>query len=201
MSQFTIELDSIPTSGYILSIKSYDKNILEQRGYKNVYRIIHNIKNLSKQTYVNVGLVLDNLNVDRVEKIIDYILNLGVDDIKISISTKDNVFPKFSDKDYSSYPILNYRVNRFRQGFSMRGLAEDLKCHLVKNDVSIMGNYHYPCLVYARESGDPIGELGINTREDRLNWFYKHTPIEDPICKKYCMDFKCEYNRSIKEPF
>jgi len=91
---------------------------------------------------VNVGLVIDSLNVDRIEEIIIYILNMGVNDIKLSVSTKDEVpLEKLSGiKNYSAgYPILSYRANRFRTGLSMRGmLPEDtFKCALVKHDISL----------------------------------------------------------------
>lgn len=186
---------------YSVSLDDYDESILVNRGYKNVSTVINTIKCLAKNTYVNVGMVIDSLNVDRINKIIPFILGLGVADIKLSVSTHDEVMPVFDDTDYSKYPILNYRVNRFRQGKSMRGLSDDddFKCGLVLNDISIVGEYHYPCLVYAREKGGPIGSLDGSVSFDRLQWYRSHTPKDDPICQKYCMDFKCEFNREVEK--
>ena len=184
---------------YSISLDDYDFNILEGRGYKDPSLIVDNIKELSKSNYVNVGLVVDSLNYNRLEEIIDFILSLGVSDIKISINTKDEITPIFSDRDYSKYPILDYRIKRFRKSLPMRGIpkGDNFKCELSKNDISIIGDEHYPCLVYAREGGKPIGTLNNNVYNDRLSWYNNHVPQKDNICKKYCMDFKCEFNRSV----
>jgi MoaA/NifB/PqqE/SkfB family radical SAM enzyme len=183
---------------FSISLDDYDNDILIKRGYLDPEKIIYNIKKLSKIAYVNIGLIIDSLNVDRIQNIISFILNLGVADIKLSVSTKDEIKPQFDlNLDFNKYPILNYRVDRFRRGLNMRGMydSDDFKCHLVKNDISIVGKYHYPCLLYAREGGNPIGYLGDNVYFNRTRWFEQHNPINDPICKKYCMDFKCAFNR------
>ena len=189
--------ESLNADMFSISLDDYDKSTLLSRGYKDVDMIIENIKRLSKKTYVNIGLVIDSINSSRISKIIQFILNLGVTDIKLSVNTHDNVLPVFDDDDYSKYPILNYRVTRFRNGKNMRGLSKEdtFKCELVKNDISIVGNKHYPCLVYARENGDAIGELDGDILGERIRWYKKHSPILDRICRKFCMDFKCDFNR------
>jgi MoaA/NifB/PqqE/SkfB family radical SAM enzyme len=177
---------------FSISLDDYDCDILKQRGYKNPEKIIKTIQELSKNFYVNVGLVIDSININRIEDIIDFILNLGVNDIKLSTNTKDELIPKFK-KDYSDYPILNYRVNNFKNNRQMRGFPAK-QCYIVKNDITIVGDKHYPCLIYFREGGHPIGNINEHVYEDRLKWFESNNTKKDLICKKYCMDFKCEFN-------
>jgi len=194
---------SLNVDMFSISLDDYDIEILEHRGYKNISTVLNNIRELSKTSYVNIGIVIDKLNVDRINRIIEWILRCGVSDIKLSVSTKDDVMPVFDDRDYSKYPILNYRVTRFRQGKSMRGLSDNdnFRCHLLVNDISIVGDNHYPCLVYARERGNPIGSLKGNIEADRKQWYLNNIPKNDPICQKYCMDFKCEFNREAEKIF
>jgi MoaA/NifB/PqqE/SkfB family radical SAM enzyme len=187
----------LPIDMFSISLDDYDIKILEKRGYKNPLNIFYNIYEIAKQKYVNIGLVIDNINVNRIEDIIDFILSLGVNDIKLSISTKNEVMPVFT-KTYDKYPILNYRVSNFIKNKMMRGHPTK-KCYLVKNDISIVGNKHYPCLVYFREGGDAIGELNNSVFEDRKIWSDNHNSLLDPICSKYCMDFKCDFNKAKKE--
>jgi hypothetical protein len=151
--------------------------------------------------------VIDEIKAFEIANVIDWILFRGVSDIKLSVNTKagkycepnfQNIHPDYLTEHYSKYPILNYRINRFLEGKPMRGIpdGDNFKCSLVKTDISILGNKHYPCLVYAREKGQAIGELNDSVYADRLKWYEQHQPSLDPICKKYCMDFKCEFNRS-----
>jgi len=57
---------------------------------------------------------------------------------------------------------------------------------------------HYPCIIYLREWGDPIGELGAQTRIDRLRWAQEHDTHEDPICRKNCLDVCVDYNNKAR---
>lgn len=180
---------------FSISLDDYDLHILENRGYKNPEGIIKTIKELAKTKYVNIGLVIDSINIDRIEKIIDYIIGLGVNDIKLSTSTKDQLMPVFT-KSYSDFPILAYRVERFKQGKQMRG-NPCKTCGICRNDVTIVGDKHYPCLVYFREKGKAIGMVNDTMMTDRLEWSETHDCVNDPICNQYCMDFKCEFNNSL----
>jgi len=191
--------ESLGVDMFSISLDDNDLGNLYSRGYKDVHTIINNIRRLAEKTYVNVGLVVDSLNVDRVEEIIDYILNLGVHDIKLSINTHDEVSPIFGSRDYSKYPILSYRISRFKAGKTMRGLgpADTFKCGISLNDISIVGDSHYPCLVYARERGKAIGPMRGDIAGDRRKWYETHVPLKDSICSKFCMDFKCDFNRAL----
>ncbi len=195
----TFSLDKYRSCGadmFSISLDDYDFDILKKRGYRKIDQVVSNIVELSKTHYVNIGLVVDALNRDRIGKIIDYILSLGVDDIKLSTSTHDDQIPEFTE-DYSSYPILSYRVKRFRQEKQMRGFPAKY-CGITKNDVTIVGGDHYPCLVYFREGGKAIGKVSANIMEERRIWGSTHICDTDPICSKYCMDFKCEFNRALE---
>jgi MoaA/NifB/PqqE/SkfB family radical SAM enzyme len=189
---------SLNADRFSISLDDYDTAILIGRGYRHVNHVLENIRRLSEVGYVDVGVVVDKLNYDRIHKIITYILSLGVADIKLSVSTHDGVMPLIGKKEYSEYPILNYRVKRFRSGLNMRGIApeENFKCELMRNDISILEDCHYPCLVYAREGGSPIGRIDGDVRGDRDKWYAQHDPKTDAICKEFCMDFKCEFNRA-----
>jgi MoaA/NifB/PqqE/SkfB family radical SAM enzyme len=187
---------NLPVDMFSISFDDYDLNILKSRGYKNPEHILNVIKSLAQSKYVNVGLVVDELNVDRIENIIDFLLNLNISDIKLSISTKSpNIIPIFT-KSYDQYPILNYRVNNFNNKKPMRGYPAKY-CHITKNDVTIVGENHYPCLVYFREKGQPIGNISDpNMMKQREDWSNNHNCHLDPICSKFCMDFKCDFNHA-----
>ena len=68
------------------------------------------------------------------------------------------------------------------------------KCPLVLDDSIIAGNYHFPCVIYMREQGKPIGMINKGMRAERAAWFESHDTYKDKICKANCLDVCVEYN-------
>ena len=164
-------------------------------------KIVKNIKELSKITYTTVGIVFNEENVSEVKEIILFAKNLGVSDIRIIPSAqykKEDIISKLDFSLGQKYPILNYRIKNYNDGKRIRGLTEkDTKsCPLVLDDLVIAGNYHFPCIIYLRERGTPIGTLNDfdSLREQRYEWFLKHNCYQDKICRENCLDVCKAYN-------
>lgn len=162
-------------------------------------RVAENIRMLSRRVYVNVGCVITPVNLPRAAEIISFISSLGAHDIKLGTATGFNqlIDIRVPDALLDRHPILAYRIRNFRAGRNMRGLREGDadRCWMVLDDVTIAGEHHYPCAVYAREGGKPIGRVGPGMKAERLRWLGAHEPLRDPICRRFCMDFKCDYNK------
>jgi molybdenum cofactor biosynthesis enzyme MoaA len=173
-------------------------------GKKGLYKkIISNIKELSKLTYVTVGVVLTDTNIRELPKIINLASELGVSDVRIITAAQDNnriKDLKLPQNILNKYPILAYRYKNIISGRHVRGLTKnDTKhCPLVLDDMAIVNNVHYPCIIYLREHGEPIGDIEDydikRIRQERLNWFKTHDCYEDYICNKNCLDVCIDYN-------
>lgn len=166
--------------------------------------IENNIRFLSTMTYTTVGVVLNSFNINDCEKIIEYADSLGVWDIRLIPAAQDGAFiPKIKIKDsiLKKYPILNYRYNRIIRNLPIRGIdkGDYTKCGLVLDDLAICGNYHFPCIIYLREQGNPIGEVSSmdEMRMERLKWFKEHLTHLDPICSKNCLDVCVMFNNMV----
>lgn len=168
-------------------------------------RSVDNIRKLSKETYVTVGIVFTEKTADKILDVIKFASSLGVADIRIISSAQYNralgklaykfsVFP-ILDK----HPILRYRVGNYDADLNVRGLmpADINKCFLVLDDLAIAGKYHFPCIIYLREGGAPIGEMGPDFRQERLDWFKMHDTHVDKICRKNCLDVCIGYNNRV----
>lgn len=161
------------------------------------------IRELSKLTYVTVGVVIDNRNEQELASIIAYATGLGVKDIRIIPSAQYNRRLNIDVK--TAYKILNYRLNNLRSGRHVRGLqVKDCgKCHLVKDDMAILHGNHFPCIIYMREQGEAIGSInGKNIqqiRNERRIWFESNNTHEDKICKRNCLDVCIDYNNKVEE--
>jgi hypothetical protein len=52
-----------------------------------------------------------------------------------------------------------------------------------------------------REQGEAIGKVSEWMRADRLRWFKRHNSLQDPICKKNCLDVCIDHNNKVQEFF
>lgn len=167
-------------------------------------KVINNIKEISKLTYVTLGVVVTEETVGDLKNTIEFASSLGVADIRIISSAQYNqlleVAKTVSEDVYKKYPILKYRIENLNSNRNVRGLTEtdSHKCGLVLDDMAIAGEYHFPCIIYMREGGNPIGKVGENMRQERLKWMFKNDTHKNPICKKNCLDVCIDYNNKFE---
>ena len=165
-------------------------------------RIALNIQELSKLTYVSVGIVLVPETVENTIDIIKAAAKLGVSDIRVIPAAQwDQPIPQLAQVPQSlldRYPILKFRVQQFLEGKHVRGMldTDQRKCAIVLDDSVVAGKYHFPCVIYMREQGDPIGKVRPLMREEREEWFNSHDCRKDPICTKNCLDVCRNYNET-----
>lgn len=190
VNDFSISLDACCSS---------DGDIMAG-GIKGAWeKVVNNISWIAKETYVTVGVVLTQENEDKVSDIISLAQELKVSDIRIipAAQYKDSI----SIVGSSEYPILKYRLQCIKEGKRIRGLYnnDSNKCGLCLDDMAVMQGYHWPCIIYLREGGNPIGFMTNDYRTQRKIWFDSHNSLEDPICKNQCLDFCATYNRKWDE--
>jgi len=167
--------------------------------------VVNNIREISKLTYVTVGVVLTPDNIDKTIDTIRFAHELGVADIRIiSAAQYNQPIPRLNEVEQEildAHPILKYRVNHFAEGINVRGMSESdsKRCSIVLDDSVIAGNYTFPCVIYMREKGKPICEVGPDMRKERVKWFNGHNTYEDPICRANCLDVCREHNNSCEK--
>jgi len=178
----------------------------EMSGGVDAYeRITENIRRLSKVSYVTVGVVITDQNAFEIADIIHSAAALGVDDIRIISAAQQTdallalgeQLQSLPRELYDQMPILKYRVtNLLLRDRNVRGIGEcdSPRCHLLKDDMVVAGGHHYPCVIYMREHGDPVGPVGPDMREDRRRFFEKLDTHVDPICRANCLDVCIDHN-------
>ena len=169
-------------------------------GVKDAWEtVVSNIRELAKLTYTTVGVVLTDTNYRSVNDIIRFAHDLGVQDIRIIPVAQDGnslVNVQVDDDLLNAHPILKYRIQKMQAGDRVRGLvATDAhRCGLALDDMAAMGNKHYPCIIYMRERGAAIGNIGPDMRQERAAWSAEHDTYADPICSKNCLDVCVDFN-------
>jgi hypothetical protein len=163
-------------------------------------RISENIRKLSARTYVTVGVVLTDDNAHELAKIVKYAHDLGVADIRIIPAAQNGCMiggvEKIPQHILDEHPILAYRVANILAGKPVRSIQEydSPRCYIPIDDSVVCGNYHFPCVIYMREQGEPIGEIGPNMRTERMIWSLTHDTFCDPICRANCLDVCIDHN-------
>lgn len=166
-------------------------------------RVVANIRELSQLTYISIGMVFTQENFDTCVEDVMFAYSLGVSDIRVIPSAQYNkALFKLGDlppEVLNKYPILKYRVNHIRTGVPVRGLqpSDTHKCPLVLDDMAIAGKWHFPCIIYLREGGEPIGKISPWMREQRKDWFENHDTHTDRICSGNCLDVCRDYNNKV----
>jgi molybdenum cofactor biosynthesis enzyme MoaA len=175
--------------------------------------VSENIRWLASQTYVTAGVVLTDANYQEMNNIIRFADSLGVVDVRIISAAQENFLLEgvlsIEQELLEKHPILRYRANNIRNGRGVRGLRESdpHTCYLMYDDSVVAGDQHFPCIIYLREGGSPVGKVGPNMRQERVEFLKKHDPHKDPICKANCLDVciehlnRChEFRRTNNEP-
>ena len=174
-------------------------------GVKGAYEAVtSNIRELSKLTYVTVGIVLTPDNVKQAMDTIYFADQLGVADIRVIPSAQFNkpveALGQLDEAILDRHPILKFRVNQFKNGLHVRGMqpTDSPRCAIVLDDSMVAGTHHWPCVIYYREHGDPIGKVGVNMRHERAEWSASHNRLTDPICSTMCLDVCRQHNNMFR---
>lgn len=167
--------------------------------------VVNNISLLSSLTYTTVGVVLTPDNESHVLEIVKFAEGLGVSDIRIIPSSDHgnmlNYDVLLGHSMASPNPILRYRISNMASERPVRGLSPGCndRCPLVLDDMAVSGGSHFPCIIYLREGGAPIGKVGPGMREERLEWSRSHDTHGDAICSRNCLDVCRDYNNRCRE--
>lgn len=171
-----------------------------------VERTIKAVTDLGAKVYIGMTCSASKPDTDSMRATVDRVVALGATDVKIMSLAQDGgvVDTSWLDEDTAQrFPFLAWRARNFKQGRDVRGLrdGDTGKCSLVLDDVTIAGEHHYPCNVYFREGGKPIGDVGTPDEmlAARAKWYESHDSQTDPICSTMCMDLLRTYNNRANE--
>ncbi len=162
-------------------------------------KVIKNIELISSLSYVTVGIVLNENNEAEVERTVRLAHKLGVSDIRVIPSAQYNGRLRLNlpEKIVDAHPILKYRLTNGRH---VRGLhwRDARRCKIVLDDMAVWNGHHYPCIIYLREGGKPIGYVNKRTRQERFDWYIVHDSWESDICRKNCLDVCIAFNNKAQ---
>jgi molybdenum cofactor biosynthesis enzyme MoaA len=158
------------------------------------------IRRLARITYVTVGMVFTEANAGQAMETVLFADSLGPSDIRIIPSAQYNRAVKelvsLPKEILAKYPILRYRIGHMAEGRNVRGIGEkdSRRCAIAMDDIAVAGGWHFPCIIYLREHGKPIGKADSSMRRQRHEWSLTHDTHEDPVCRGNCIDCVVDFN-------
>jgi MoaA/NifB/PqqE/SkfB family radical SAM enzyme len=167
--------------------------------------VVESIRFLSAHSYTTVGIVFTEDNWRHAADTVAFADSLGVSDIRVVSSAQLHKaltqLAALPDSILRKYPVLRYRIENVRDGRDVRTMCESDcgTCRLALDDMAVAGSKHFPCIIYLREGGDPIGDVGPQMRTERAEWVKHHDAHADPICSKMCLDVCIDYNNRANE--
>jgi molybdenum cofactor biosynthesis enzyme MoaA len=159
-----------------------------------------------------VNTVVGNANRAELAGIVKFLLSLGPDDVKLitDVDARDGLpdFPEYGavmrelgelmeSLPPARYPLLRRKLKTVfaRDSIGLEPtapsrLGRSWRCYIPMTERTVDGVSYYPCSVYLREGGAPIGALTESAGEQRrksAEWVRENDCREDPICQRYCL--------------
>ncbi len=169
--------------------------------------------------YFILNCVVGKANRSHLAELVAFLLSLNPDDIKLitSVDEKDDLgaFPgAFEQLEairalLASYPEESFPLLRRKLGtvFSPEAIGlpsgpEDWRCYIPLTERTVDRTHYYPCSVYLRENGAPLGELTDPPEVQRARtarFVREGDCLRDPICRRYCLHCTRAFNDRANE--
>jgi molybdenum cofactor biosynthesis enzyme MoaA len=169
----------------------------------------------SKNFHLVVNTVVSRANRERLPEIVAFLLSLRPDDIKLitNVDQRDElsqwpgapgvcrqITAMLSNYPDEAFPLLRRKL---RTVFAVDAIglesikADDWRCYIPLTERTVDGKFYYPCSVYLREGGAPLGPLSDSAdtqREKSAQFVMRGDCLSDPICRRYCLNCTRNYN-------
>jgi molybdenum cofactor biosynthesis enzyme MoaA len=168
--------------------------------------------------FLIANTVISTINRKHTAEIARFLMTLGVDDLKLITVVQEKetlgAFPEAHEilqeleALLSAYPVEAFPLLRrkLRTVFATEaiGLVEVTtpantawRCYIPLTERTVDGVYYYPCSVYLREGGAPLGAISepAALQREKIAHFVRHgNCLSDPICQRYCLHCTRGYN-------
>jgi molybdenum cofactor biosynthesis enzyme MoaA len=105
-----------------------------------------------------------------------------------------------------SFPLLRRKIKTVfaRDAIGLSGLPRgtDFRCYIPLTERTVDGVHYYPCSVFLREGGKPLGRIDepeATQRAKTAAFVREGDCLRDPICDRYCLHCTRGYNIRANE--
>ena len=168
--------------------------------------------------FVIANTVVSGVNRADLPAIVRFLIDLGVDDIKLIASVEETatlgrgpdageilsaIEALLAPLPPGACPLLRRKL---RTVFSPHAVGlhdvgtdrgADWRCYIPLTERTVDAMFYYPCSVYLREGGAPLGPItdSAATQRDLTARFVRDgNCLADPICRRYCLHCTAGFN-------
>ncbi len=171
-----------------------------------------------------INTVVGNSNRVDLATIVKFLVSLEPDDVKLitDVDARDELpdFPEHpavmnelhelvSALPADRFPLLRRKLQTVfakdsigLDPTSAKRTASSWRCYIPLTERTVDGVSYYPCSVYLREGGAPIGKLtdsSATQREKTAEWVRTNDCRTDPICQRYCLHCTRVFNDATND--
>jgi molybdenum cofactor biosynthesis enzyme MoaA len=199
---------------------TFEKSVGVVGAFDKVVESIHKITGLRDEGKHDVFLVINacvgESSLKHMEETMSFMLTLEPNDLKFLLIVQDkSVVTQHESNGLTTelhrlldpypkerYYLLRRKIDSLFDANSS-GLEEAQaqthvkRCFIPMTERTLDGQNYYPCSIYLRHYGEPIGSLNESferQQEKTLSFVESHNCREDPICLKYCVNCCKIYN-------
>jgi hypothetical protein len=174
------------------------------------------LRDAGARLFVIANTVVSHINRHDTPAIVRFLVDLGVDDIKLITVVDERLtlggFAEVTEVSAEierlldgcpaeAFPLLRRKLRTVfaTQSIGLERVAPDpdWRCYIPLTERTADAIYHYPCSVYLREGGAPLGRIDDPPEVQRANtarFVRDGRCLEDPICRQYCLHCTREFN-------
>jgi molybdenum cofactor biosynthesis enzyme MoaA len=200
--------------------ETFDKSVKVTGAFDRVIESIGEITRLRDEDGRDIFLVINacvgEANLTMIKNTMSFMMSLNPNDLKFLLIVQDK---EFVIKNKSSVVIneLHNKLNNYPRDryYLLRRKIDSLfvpeasgvedaeaqklmtKCYIPMTERTIDGQHYYPCSIYTRHYGEPIGSMDEPFKlqqEKTMRFVDEHNCRQDPICQKYCVNCCKLYN-------
>jgi molybdenum cofactor biosynthesis enzyme MoaA len=195
---------------------------LRRSAWRQTVRTIRDLSAARRQGtpfFLIVNTVVGKRTRHRLIEIVRFLLELGPDDVKLITEVDVRGDEGFAANEllagvaellapYPSdvFPLLRRKLRTVFAADAI-GLEDvpdrpDFCCYIPLTERTVDGGYYYPCSVYLREGGRPLGRTDepAAVQRARTAEFVRHGDcLNDPICRRYCLHCTRAFNVRANE--
>ncbi|MDY6988910.1 MAG: radical SAM protein [Thermodesulfobacteriota bacterium] len=211
--------------------EDFDRTVRRKGTYQEVIKTIRELVRLrdedGRDIYIILNICVGHDNRERIVESIKQSIALRPNDVKlIGISHERADLARFEDRHRvveevrmhlntfprGQFPLLRLKLKTIfaRDTYGFEDLTSQRlmqNCFIPLTERIVDHDYYYPCPLFVREGGVPLGRLDkddFKTQQEKIVEFVKaESCLDDPICGQYCINcckkFNLHANAKINE--